>query len=63
MTKKADKSAASPNAPEAPTVSAMSHEEAAKLAGIKVKEVFAVNEYENRYHVITTDGQKHVVKK
>lgn len=46
-----------------PRPAEISREEAAKLVKVKAAEVFAVNEYADRYHVITTDGQRLVAEK
>lgn len=66
MAKDKTKAAASvsdpkPGKPEAKC--SISTAEAAKLAKIDESDVFAVNEYADRFHVITTDGRKVVLEK
>jgi hypothetical protein len=67
MAKKSSKPAAPAAAPTPPGAplqeNTLSFEDAAELAGLEVTDVFAVNEYEDRVHVITTAGQKIVVTK
>jgi hypothetical protein len=49
--------------PTYPRTAEISHKEAGELAKIPTKEVFAVNEYADKYHVITVAGQRIEVKK
>jgi hypothetical protein len=64
--KEAAQAAGQPSASSEPTYpckAEISHKEAAELAEIAAKDVFAVNEYADRYHVITVAGQRIEVKK
>jgi hypothetical protein len=58
MTKQVSSTAPTDKAPEKVP---MSKKDAAALAKISEKKIFAVNEYADRIHVITVDGQKIVV--
>jgi hypothetical protein len=49
--------------PTYPRKAEISHKEAAELAKIPAKEVFAVNEYADKFHVITVAGRRIEVKK
>lgn len=46
-----------------PKPAEISFEDAAHLVDIAAELVFAVNEYADRFHVITTDGQRLVAMK
>jgi hypothetical protein len=63
-TSKADKPTSAPTEEAAKhPFPLMSFEEAAELAKIPVEEVFAVNDHGDRFHVITTAGQRIEVEK
>ena len=63
MSKSNAASASSAPAPSAPESQTLDFKKVAELAKVKVKEVLAAKEYEDRYVVVTTAGQKIVVEK